>query len=776
MNDSHQSFSKEPRPVYSREMDVLGFDNRWKYKKQDDAPYMWAESNAYYYRGELVAKTHEGSLYDLPKVEYMTDDEGNAVLPEGKRLQPVDLEMMVEKNRVLMNVLEQITIQKIFNVYKRYRKRLDCFHVAFSGGKDSVVLLDLVKKALPHGSFVVVFGDTGMEFPDTYEVVDKVEVQCEEEGIKFYRAASHLKPEESWKLFGPPSRVLRWCCSVHKSAPQVLKLREVLGKSDYKGMAFVGVRAQESAKRDAQLTQKETKLWNEDERSYIDSYSKVKDQNTAKSIYEWSSAEIWLYTYYKNLVINKAYIKGCSRVGCLCCPMGGNSRADAFQSYYYSENMNNLLQIIIDSNSQKRMSDHEYVATGGWNARKNGKLLDNNSIRYLETSDTKNIIIDVQNPKTDWKEWIKTIGDLSFNTENQYSVLTSNKQFVFNVTPNNNGYIVSISKQIIQDNPQFGKLFRVVFRKAAYCLKCSVCQSNCRFNCISFDKNFTIDNCRHCHNCHDVSAGCLAYDSLKIPHESSVIMKKKLNCFSNHAPKTDWLQDFFEKGNAFFDDNSLAKPQQEKFKAFLRAADLINNEGCTDFSSLVKNLGWDSQIGLGLMLVNLAYNAQIEWYIKNLDVNASYTRPELVDKLLYAEQSQGNINSILYSYKRFCSLPFGTVLNFGNVSKAGSYEYYIRTKCSLSDSRVVLYALYKFAEACNEYFQFSLSRLMDFSVESAGISPAQIFGIDRDEMEQHLNGLSVAYPEFINATFTHDLEKISLRENKTSQDVLELFN
>ena len=121
--------------------------------------------------------------------------------------------------------------------------------VAFSGGKDSIVLLDLVKKALPKSGFVVVFGDTGMEFPDTYDVIDKVEEQCRADEVEFYRATSHLKPEESWRLFGPPSRVLRWCCSVHKSAPQTLKLREVLDKTDFTGMAFVGVRSHESAKR-----------------------------------------------------------------------------------------------------------------------------------------------------------------------------------------------------------------------------------------------------------------------------------------------------------------------------------------------------------------------------------------------------------------------------------------------------------------------------------------------------------------------------------------------
>jgi phosphoadenosine phosphosulfate reductase len=38
-----------------------------------------------------------------------------------------------------------------------------------------------------------------------------------------------------------------------------------------------------------------------------------------------------------------------------------------------------------------------------------------------------------------------------------------------------------------------------------------------------------------------------------------------------------------------------------------------------------------------------------------------------------------------------------------------------------------------------------------------------------------LLGLSAKYPEFITASFTHDLEKITLAVDKSSQDVLDLF-
>ena len=43
---------------------------------------------------------------------------------------------------------------------------------------------------------------------------------------------------KSWKIFGPPSTVLRWCCSVYKAAPQTLKIREILKKNNFIGAGY----------------------------------------------------------------------------------------------------------------------------------------------------------------------------------------------------------------------------------------------------------------------------------------------------------------------------------------------------------------------------------------------------------------------------------------------------------------------------------------------------------------------------------------------------------
>jgi phosphoadenosine phosphosulfate reductase len=64
---------------------------------------------------------------------------------------------------------------------------------------------------------------------------------------------------------------------------------------------------------------------------------------------------------------------------------------------------------------------------------------------------------------------------------------------------------------------------------------------------------------------------------------------------------------------------------------------------------------------------------------------------------------------------------------------------------------------------------------MDDSIDRNGISPTRIFGLDRDTMIRLLNGLSGNYPGYISASFTLDLETITLNKDKTSADVLSLF-
>ena len=760
LNSTPTNFSKEPRPVFSAELDILGFDKYWDYEKQNEFPYMWAESNVYWYRGVQIAKIRGGGLYTAPELQPVLDANGS--IPFSKSddtmLVHMDLEAICEINEGILTDIERSTVNKIIKEYEKFKDKLDVFHVAFSGGKDSAVLLDLVKKSLPKGSFVVVFGDTSMEFPDTYDAVEITKRQCEADGTPFYVARSHFDPEDSWKLFGPPARVLRWCCSVHKSTPQTLKLREITGKDNYVGMDFVGVRAQESLARSKY--------------TYENFGKKQKGQYSFNPILEWTSAEIWLYIFKNHIHINDAYKKGNSRAGCLFCPMGGGA-SDFFRRNAYPREIDKYVGYIKDSYlSPDPQKADSYIANGGWCARKNGRSLKDNRFRCIENTSKGNLTITVTNPSEDWKEWIKTLGMLT-EIDGGYLIQFEGEDIAFHIENSDNGYVVSIPEKICVEKPKFSRLFKQVFRKAAYCSACRVCETNCRNGCIKFTNGkLNITDCSHCYQCHMIDSGCLLFHSLRHPQGGGKSMKS-YNSFADHAPKRDWLVSFFELKEDFFTEHTLGPMMYDMFRRFLKDAGLNEKNHFTDFAELISNIGWETDTALGLMMVNLAMeNPQIAWYITNMDIGHFYERKQIEEMLISLDVKPKDAKSIAKAYKRIVETPFGTVLNFGYVTDEDDM---VRAKCSISDNRVVLYSLYKFAEKCNLDREFNISYLYNDDIERDGISPVRILGLnDEEELKSILLGLSSAYPEFINATFTNDLQTITLRD-KTSNDVLTLF-
>ena len=744
LNSTPTVFSKEPRPVYAAELDMLGFDKYWNYDKQNDVPYMWAESVNYYYYGKLVAKLKGGDLLHAPEIILATDENGEIVkpVPDGEYLKPINLIRMIAKNQEIMNIIEGSTIKRIVRTYEKYKKKVDTFYVAFSGGKDSTVLLDLVRRALPKKSFVVMFGDTGMEFPDTYKLVALTKEQCNKEGLPFYTAQSHFTPEESWQLFGPPARVLRWCCSVHKSTPQTLMLRREIGKNDYAGLAFVGVRKSESATRS--------------EYEFENDGKKIVGQYSHNSILEWTSAEVWLYILAHSLQFNAAYKKGNTRAGCLLCPMN-MGRADYIKRQSYPEEIAGLEKVIRETSLANNMDS--YITGGGWISRRNGRDIVGNNSNYEESIEGDNLIIKIPKPKTSWKEWIKTLGKINFN---------------FKVDESNEGLVVIAPKEL--DKTIEGKYFKQVFHKVAYCVGCKVCEANCRNGCISFENGLHITNCRGCRACHDVEKGCLAFHSLELPKHGGVKMKS-INTFSSHAPKREWVDDFFARGNDFFAITSLGPEQISFFKTFLSNCELAQNNSTLPLFDVITKLGWDSNTSWGILLTNLAYNnEQVKWYIETMDTGICYKREQIEElSIITGEVNPKYTGFIISAYGRLCELPLGYALNFGYVEKKGKNILSLsRNKCSIYDGRVILYALFRFSEKCNDKKEFTLAYLMNESIEKGGISPTRLFGLDYEEMKSKLMGLTDRYPDFINATFTNDLDKITLT-NKTSADVLTLF-
>ena len=754
------AFSKEPRPVYYKELNILGFDKHWKYDKNDCFPYMWAEANNYFYRGRLVAKVKGGSCYTAPEIVLIEDPEPNSF-----PLRFVDIPAMVEKNGNIIEQLAQDTIKKIYNTFVEYQKKVDVFYVAFSGGKDSVVTLDLVQRALPHNSFKVLFGDTGMEFPDTYKTVEEVKKVCAEGEIEFLTSRSQYEPDYTWSKFGPPATVHRWCCSVHKTSPQIIVLRDALGKPDFTGMAFIGVRASESLSRS--------------EYDYVSLGEKHKEQYSCNPILEWNSAELYAYIYLRQLYLNEAYKKGNRRAGCLVCPRAAE-RNEYMARICYPAQFNALMDKVRDMYSHNfRTEDklEEFIRNGGWKARKNGRDLPL-KIDYKEKSDAHFFQITVDSPKTDWREWIKTIGVIK-NDSSPYIIDFRGSEYQFEVVETNDCLKVRYDIALAKKAPLFTKLLKNVFRKTACCIGCKECEADCHKGMIHMhDGKVTIaEGCVHCSQCHKVDKGCLIYKSLELPRGGTKMGKtQSLNCFSHHAPKLDWMEQYFTFKNEFKDKNTLGSQMFSFFKRFLKDADLLDDNGFTRFAEIISDIGLDENLSWALMLANLAYNPQIGWYICNISFGETMSKEYVCSMLVDSGADEKWVNDVWSSLARILDLPFSHVGLGEMVKEKNKAVALYRTGWQVPDERVILYSLYQFSEKCGNFKQFTLTRLLDTSIESDGISPTQIFGLNRDTMEKILNGLTFNYPDLIEARFTLGLDNITLKSDKSAEEILnELF-
>lgn len=772
LTSSPLAFSKEPRPVYYKELDILGFNKYWNYAKNDSYPYMWAEANNYFYRGRKVAQTKGGSCYTAPEIKILEDPE-----PNGVSLRFVDIPAMVEKNRRILEGLVQETIKKTYNTYKDYKKRVDVFYVAFSGGKDSVVALDIVQRALPHNAFMVLFGDTGMEFPDTYKVIDQVKQTCEEVGIRFLKAKSKYSPADTWRKFGPPSQTMRWCCSVHKTTPQILLLREVTGNSHFRGMAFTGIRGDESISRS--------------EYEDVSLGEKVKGQYSCHPILEWNSAELFLYIYEQNLILNETYKKGNSRAGCLVCPLAATKNM-FFKEQCYGEQTEGSLStkifndIILETTAKELSTPEaikEFMDIAGWKARRSGRELSIARTLCTDNFEKGVLTITLLKQSTDWQQWIKTVGDVTYLSNGDAEIIYEGKSYIVSHTKmqGKEVFTVPIGTNTKRDI-YFMSALKTVFRKSAYCIGCGVCQANCPNGYITFlNGNVEIDDkCTKCKKCHEIDYGCLLANSMRLPKGEKKM--GSVDRYGNMGIEYEWVKKYFDKKDEFWDSaHGLGTNMVKYLRSFLNDSGITEKGKFTEFGEVIDNIGIENVLAWALLVCNLAYTSEYNWWIENTVVGQTYTA-EAIISLLGDDMSKNSKSHIASAYKNiFISTPqVGNDLGLGvcdyEIRKGKRYLNSItRSYWQNPDPRVILFSLYKFAEGCGGYYQFTLGRLLNHEIDSYGVSPTEIFGLDRDQMEKLLTGLSINYPEFINATFTLDLDNITLRSEKSSQDVLTLF-
>ena len=222
-----------------------------------------------------------------------------------------DLQTCIAANKKYLQALGKNAINTIRGIVSRNESKNLPVYVSFSGGKDSLVALDLAKTALKQREFKAFFLNTGIEFPETIEFARSF---CEKFGVPLEEVDSGSAFWEQVKKFGPPAKDFRWCCKVCKLASAGdleigNKSCKIQGKETASKIAYLaidGKRKHESFSR-ARISASETNPF-------------VPAQLNIFPIRDWKALEVWLYIYWRGLSYNPLYDLGFERVGCWLCP------------------------------------------------------------------------------------------------------------------------------------------------------------------------------------------------------------------------------------------------------------------------------------------------------------------------------------------------------------------------------------------------------------------------------------------------------------------------
>lgn len=216
------------------------------------------------------------------------------------------------------------------------------YQLGYSGGKDSDVILHIAKKAgVP---FNAVHNLTTVDAPETVRYVrSKPEVTIEYPKMSMWQLIVKHKT--------PPTRLFRYCCAE-------LKERSGIGKK-----VITGVRKAESRKRAENQGIVTFTKPNKEIRQSVDdenlrqtaaggvivlNYDNAETHRMVESCYRtsktlvnpilnWDDDYLWWYIRHEGIEINPLYKGGCpggcSRIGCIGCPMAGKERYKEFAQY-----------------------------------------------------------------------------------------------------------------------------------------------------------------------------------------------------------------------------------------------------------------------------------------------------------------------------------------------------------------------------------------------------------------------------------------------------------
>lgn len=507
------------RPVFPEEQLLIGIIlNTYNPTNLIDKS-VWHNGHSYIVDGEKIKisidEINSLPLSDIQRIKaeldkYISlnderDEEAFASLVDYEAFNEI-LQLFIYANSDRFRQIEKEAIEHIQEWADKYDKKSR--FVSFSGGKDSTAVSSLVIDAIGSNEVLHIFGDTTLEFLTTEKYKERLKKKIRP---GYFRTAMNRTKnfEELCPVYGPPSRVMRWCCTVFKTGAITDTMNKSF-KNQTSVLSFQGIRKYESASRSK---------YDRDSDS-----SKIAKQKTVLPIFEWTDFDVWLYILTKQIDFNQAYKLGYSRVGCWCCPNNG-AWSEFLSKIYMFDKYVHWRNILIDYAKQVGKPDpEEYVDSGNWKARQGGNGLEAAQMSVLSyepcavENDTYNY--ELQQPVDDQLfELFKPFGNLDFTLGNKlagevYVVdRLGNPVLILKGRKGSTNFKVTIKdKKHITE----GKINCQV-TKFQMCCACRACESVCKMNAIKITEvsngevSYTIDEtkCVHCGKCvNHFNGGC----------------------------------------------------------------------------------------------------------------------------------------------------------------------------------------------------------------------------------------------------------------------------
>ena len=196
---------------------------------------------------------------------------------------------MCRSRQLCFSEWELPALEKEAIEYIRAHEPKEGYYVGFSGGKDSIALLHLVR--MSGVKYAAYHSMTSIDPPEAIALIKKhyTEVTILKPKVPFYKLVEQK---------GPPKRMVRYCCT---------ELKEKSSQDIPLKFRLMGIRAEESVRRAARGRESTFKI------------GKM-EQVTLKPIFHWPEWAIWELIEKYNLHYPSLYDEGFNRLGCVCCP------------------------------------------------------------------------------------------------------------------------------------------------------------------------------------------------------------------------------------------------------------------------------------------------------------------------------------------------------------------------------------------------------------------------------------------------------------------------